>query len=405
MNRPTIDAYILKGFQQTVYENREDSGSHYGLPHPYLVPALDGGLDAYFYWDVYFSNKGLLLCGMEQQAIWNVENHLHQVERWGFVPNINNAHGSNRTQQPWLVFMVADILDSLDDPAAFIRTHWKSLVTEYTFWQERRQTPCGLNRNFHDADPQWLDGFYAYLKDKRFPGLDLKTPAAQQACASERLAECEIWDFTPRFSGRVTQFAPVDLNANLYGYEMQLGQWAETFGTDDPAIWKTRAANRLELMNRLLWNNELGAFGDYDFVNKAQSPVVSAGVLNPLFFGLATPQQARSIRDITVDQLEFPHGITTCVGIEDGTTYQWDHPNGWPPVQLIAVEGLRRYGFDDDAERIARKYTAVVENNYAKTGKLWEKYNVVSGGIDVSSEYALPEMFGWTAGVYLHFKN
>jgi alpha,alpha-trehalase len=405
MNQLTIDAYIREGFRQTVHERRKDEGRYYGLPHPYLVPALGGGLDAYFYWDVYFANKGLLESGLQQQAIWNVENHLHQVERWGFVPNINQVHGTNRTQQPWLVFMVADILEHLEEPDAFLKQHWKTLVAEYAFWQERRQTPCGLNRNFHDADPEWLDNFYTYLKDNRFPGLDLPTPEARRSFASERLAECEIWDFTPRFFGRVSEFAPMDLNANLYGYETQLADWAEAFGTDDPATWRERARNRLERMNQLLWNEELGSFCDVDTVHARQSPVISAGMLNPLFFGVADARQAQRIRDLVVERLEFPHGISTCVGVDDGWTYQWDHPNGWPPVQLIAFDGLRRYGFDEDAARIAAKYITVVENNFASTGKLWEKYNVVSGGIDVSSEYALPEMFGWTAGVYLHFKN
>ena len=74
-------------------------------------------------------------------------------------------------------------------------------------------------------------------------------------------------------------------------------------------------------------------------------------------------------------------------------------------MQLIAYDGLRRFGFDNDADRIAGKYIDVVENNYYSTGKLWDKYNVVSGGIDSSSENTLRDMFGWTAGVNLYFKK
>lgn len=397
--------YIQSGFRQTIRENRQDHGIYHGLPFPYMVPAVGGELDAYYYWDIYFTNKGLLLTGWEQQAIWNVENHLHQVERWGYVPNINHAYGIERSQQPYLVFMVVDILPFLDQPETFLRRHWNTLVKEYDHWQAKRQTPCGLNRNGHDASDEWLDGFYAYLKDNRFPGLQHDTLDERRAFASERCAELEIWDFTPRFHGRASAFATVDLNANLYGYETQFANWAETYQLAKPAIWKERAQDRLERMNRLLWNEHLGVFGDYDFIRQEQSPVVSAGMLNPLFFGVATAEQASRLRDLIVGQLECPHGITTCVGASDGWTYQWDHPNGWPPVQLLAAEGLRRYGYEEDARRIARKYIFVVENNYAATGKLWEKYNVLSGGTDVGSEYALPEMFGWTAGVYLFFKR
>ena len=81
--------------------------------------------------------------------------------------------------------------------------------------------------------------------------------------------------------------------------------------------------------------------------------------------------------------------------------YQWAHPNIWAPCQYVAVEGLRRYGFDTEAERIAEKYVALIEKNFAAHGKLFEKYNGLTGDIDAISEYGTPEMLGWTAGVYM----
>ena len=53
------------------------------------------------------------------------------------------------------------------------------------------------------------------------------------------------------------------------------------------------------------------------------------------------------------------------------------------------------------ANRIAQKYLKTVEKVFERTGKLWEKYNALSGDIDVVSEYDTPEMMGWTAGVYM----
>ena len=75
------------------------------------------------------------------------------------------------------------------------------------------------------------------------------------------------------------------------------------------------------------------------------------------------------------------------------------------PCQYIAVAALQNYGFADDAERIAQKYTALIERNFALHGKLFEKYNGLTGDIDAVSEYGTPEMLGWTAGVYMACKE
>ncbi|MDP4134040.1 MAG: trehalase family glycosidase, partial [Bacillota bacterium] len=75
------------------------------------------------------------------------------------------------------------------------------------------------------------------------------------------------------------------------------------------------------------------------------------------------------------------------------------------PIHYIAVHGLARYGFEDAARRIAKKYTDSMEKIFEQTGTLWEKYNVEDGSTNVTDEYKMPEMLGWTAGVYLDLKK
>ena len=62
---------------------------------------------------------------------------------------------------------------------------------------------------------------------------------------------------------------------------------------------------------------------------------------------------------------------------------------------------MQRYGFKNDASRIAKKYVNLVDKVFDETQNLWEKYNVVDGSIDVVDEYKMPTMMGWSAGVYL----
>jgi Neutral trehalase len=81
------------------------------------------------------------------------------------------------------------------------------------------------------------------------------------------------------------------------------------------------------------------------------------------------------------------------------TGEQWDAPNGWAPLQWIAIEGLRRYGERTLAATIAQRWVAKNLEVYRATGKLVEKYNVSAPGAGGGGEYPLQDGFGWTNGV------
>jgi alpha,alpha-trehalase len=81
------------------------------------------------------------------------------------------------------------------------------------------------------------------------------------------------------------------------------------------------------------------------------------------------------------------------------TGQQWDDPNGWAPLQWIAIAGLERYGETALARRIAAHWLASVTREYDASGKLLEKYNVVRRLPGGGGEYPLQDGFGWTNGV------
>ena len=116
------------------------------------------------------------------------------------------------------------------------------------------------------------------------------------------------------------------------------------------------------------------------------------------------PEQARRVRD-NLPLLERDHGVTTCEPGPRDQRYQWDDPNAWPPMQLFVYRGLDRYGYQDDARRIASKYVATVVRCFEESGQLWEKYNAHTGGLDVADEYAMPPLLDWTAGVFVDACN
>ena len=119
----------------------------------------------------------------------------------------------------------------------------------------------------------------------------------------------------------------------------------------------------------------------------------------PLFFGLATPGQGTAVAARLERDFLRPGGFVTST---IGSGQQWDAPNGWPPLQWIAMEGVRRYGRADLADAARDRWLALGRRTYAETGKMTEKYDVLdlsrkAGG----GEYPNQDGFGWTNGVAL----
>ena len=120
----------------------------------------------------------------------------------------------------------------------------------------------------------------------------------------------------------------------------------------------------------------------------------------PMYAGLATEEQAQAAVEM-LPRLEEAFGVVTCEKNSVKGNFQWNYPNGWACLQYIMVIALDRYGFYEEARRIAGKYIQLVEQAFEETGNLWEKYNVVEGNANVVTEEKMPPMMGWTAGVYL----
>jgi alpha,alpha-trehalase len=79
---------------------------------------------------------------------------------------------------------------------------------------------------------------------------------------------------------------------------------------------------------------------------------------------------------------------------------QWDAPNGWAPLQWMAIQGLNTYGETDLAATIAKRWMTKVIGVYEETGRLMEKYDVIETTLVTGGgEYPTQDGFGWTNGV------
>jgi alpha,alpha-trehalase len=294
---------------------------------------------------------------------------------------------------------VRDIYEASQDKN-WLRSAFATLKKEYAFWMEKRITPLSLNRHFHHSTEDQIFEFYEDVKNRINFSPKNREDILQNI--GHFVAEAETgWDFTPRFENRCADFISVDLNSLLYLFEINAACFGEALDHDGKDLWLERAEERRLLLNQYCWDQERGMFFDYDFINKRHSPIASLATFSPLWTKLATKQQAKSIVE-NLRRFEFDYGVAACENSNQQIIYQWDYPNGWPPLFYITIVGLLNYDYFDEAKRIAEKYLRVVIKNFIATGDLWEKYNVVDGSINVKNEYEMPAMLGWTAGVFVY---
>jgi alpha,alpha-trehalase len=258
-----------------------------------------------------------------------------------------------------------------------------------------------LNRYWDERDTPRDESF----AEDRATAAKVTARPAGQVYRDLRAGAESGWDFSSRWLAnpqdlstiRTGKVVPVDLNALLWAMERRIGKGCEAIG-DVPCIreFTKRASARRTAIDRYLWNASQKRFGDWLLDTGKPSSVLSSAALYPLFVGMAKPAQARLMAATTRESLLGKGGLRT-TNLRTGQ--QWDAPNGWAPLQWVAIAGLRRYGEEALAQDIAARWLRTVRRTYLETGKMLEKYDVEEVRAGGGGEYPLQDGFGWTNGV------
>jgi alpha,alpha-trehalase len=427
------------------------------LENPYVVPG--GQFNEMYGWDSYFIIRGLLRDHRRDLAKGMVENFFYEIQHYGGVLNANRTYYLDRSQPPFLSSMILAVYEA-EKAAGQSDLPWLAraygfAVKDYEQWNREPHLAgdTGLSRYFDEGegpvpeimgDPSdYYHGvarFFLIHEGENSPHLVRKNaaqPASRAAGPVFELPNCDSeskqipkedcsreqqvslsadfykgdrsmresgFDVTFRFGpyGADTQrFAPVCLNSLLYKTETDLEQMSLLLGRkDDARQWAHKAAVRRTRIVKYLWSDQRGLFFDYNFATHMQSTYEYATTFYPLWAGLASKQEARAVaRNLSL--FEQSGGLTMS-RLESQA--QWDYPYGWAPIHLLAVEGLRRYGYDADADRITSKFLGMILRNFRRDQTIREKYNVVtqSAVTHIVAGYSQNFTgFGWTNAVFL----
>jgi len=401
--------------------NRVARGSLMALPYTYIVPG--GRFNEQFYWDSYFIMLGLASAGKWKPIELMMKNYTHMIRKFGYIPTANRTYLLSRSQPPFFSHMVKLLASGRGKKT--LREYLPYLILEYRFWMRGRtklkDTEHGAYRRVvRMPNGALLNRYYDNKATPRPESLreDIETAEVSGRKDADRLylhlrAAAESgWDFSSRWfldpldirTIHTADIIPVDLNSLLYHLEMTIAEAHKaSFNLVQARQFKKKAKARAEAIQEYLWSEAEGFYKDYNFHHGVHTGVSSLAGVFPLYVGIATQDQADKVADMLRKDFLQPGGLVTTL-VENGQ--QWDAPNGWAPLQWVAVQGLRTYGHDDLADEIARRWTELNERVYANTHKFVEKYNVERGdGLGSGGEYVLQDGFGWTNGVYEALKR
>jgi alpha,alpha-trehalase len=424
------------------------------LQNKYVVPG--GRFNEMYGWDSYFIIRGLVEDKRIELARGMVENFFFEIEHYGAVLNANRTYYLTRSQPPFLTSMILAVhgaaKESRREDRAWLAKAYDYATRDYGLWTRAPHLAgsTGLSRYYdfgtgpapesvkdETGHYRQVAAFFLSQADLGRDYLIARKPGAEtaygplfalQICdSSESMAksECDAagtvslsadyykgdramresgYDVSFRFGphGAATHhYAPVCLNSLLYKTEKDLEQMAETLGRKQEAgEWRKRAEDRKANIQKYLWDSERGMYFDYDFESGKRSTYEYVTAFFPLWAGIPTPEQARAVMG-HLATFEKPGGLVMSPHETGG---QWDFPYAWAPDQLVADEGMRRYGFNEEADRVSYEFLSTVAENFRRDGTIREKYNAVtrSSETQVTAGYHMNIVgFGWTNGAFL----
>lgn len=274
-----------------------------------------------------------------------------------------------------------------------------------------------INHNWEsgtDNSPLWDEVLDAIdttnLKDVSALRRDLKNVDASQRPTNENYKRyiflIDLFRSCKYDDARIfkeTPFAIQDVlfNSMLIRSNEGLIHLAEILGEDSSEI-KAWNKKTIAALNQKCWSKEDEFYYDYDLKNENLIPVKVSNGFMPLFAGACTQQQAEALKNKLLHSFKADDYMLCSSCAVDEPEFNplkyWRGPI-WINVNWMLYQGLKRYGFMEEAEQVKKDTLHLVE----KTG-FYEYFDPRAKTNDKDRGLG-GNNFSWTAALYLDLMN
>jgi alpha,alpha-trehalase len=390
---------------------------------PFVVPG--GRFNELYGWDSYMESLGLIVSNRVDLAKAMVINFCFCIKHYGKILNATRSYYLLRSQPPFLTDMALRVYDKIKsepDSLEFLKNAILAAIKEYySVWisEPRYDKTTGLSRYRPEGlgvPPETeADHFIHVLTpfaEKHGMGFKefiqayndgvVKEPDLDVFFMHDRAVRESGHDTSYRLERVCADLATIDLNSLLYKYEVDIARCIRVYFDDNlqipPAFrteatkdiefeksstWDRRARKRKMAIDKYLWDEDAGMYFDYNTIKQHRIPYESATVFWAMWAGVASPSQATLLVQKALPKLEEYGGLVSGTERSRGAislerpSRQWDYPFGWAPHQMLVWTGLLRYGYNDEAERLAYKWLYMVTKAFVDfNGVVVEKYDV-----------------------------
>ena len=390
----------------------------------FIVPG--GRFNELYNWDSCLCAWGML--DTHSHVVRSIIRHfVFEIQHYGKICNANRSYYLGRAQPPFLTDLALRTYKATrqePDSKERLKLAILAAIKEYHgYWMSpprydeitglTRYRPIGAGFPPECERTQFVHVLAPYAAKynmtiaeltQKFNNGEINEPELDRFCLHDRaVRECGH-DSSNRVEGLCADLGTIDLQCLLYKYETDIANairnefndhlqvpaafcapWQNPDRIESSVVWDRAAEKRKESIDKYCWNAEKGLYFDFNIATGQQSNFESVTSLWTLWCGVASSQQATKLVEKGLARFECVGGLSAGSEESRGPTgdanpqKQWDYPHGWPPHQILAWDGLKRYGYQEEAERLIYRWLHMVIKVFVDyNGTVVEKYNVTT---------------------------
>jgi len=277
---------------------------------------------------------------MQQTARGMIENFLHVIDTYGFIPNGGRIYYLARSHPPLLTGMIKSYVDATQDKQFAIES-LELLVKEFNFFMTNHTVEVKGHRLARYIDHSSGPRPESYREDVNI-GEGFGTDEERENFYSECKAGGESgMDFSSRWfinadgenigtlrDLKVRSVIAVELNAILFWNAKIIAEFYGYAGdTAKQQEFDAKAAEIFAAVNEVLWDEATGVWLDYDLINNKLRPYFTPTNLSPLWTNCFDSSKRQHIADKVLQYInrtrldDYPGGIPNTLY---HTGEQWD---------------------------------------------------------------------------------